>query len=80
MHIYIHEHQTELIPAGLDPADVADTVQEPSLPFASQTLADYVVGEGDDTAPRACDKDETSAGCIQYFDYKHPLRFWRAYK
>ena len=62
MRIYIHEHQTELIPAGLDPADVADTVQEPSLPFASQTLADYMAGEGDNTAPRARDQERDQCG------------------
>jgi hypothetical protein len=58
MRIYIHDHQTEFIPAGLDPADVADAVQEPSLPSASPALADYTAGEGDDTAHRAREQDQ----------------------
>ena len=58
MRIYIHEHQTEFIPAGLDPADVADVVQEPPLPSASPTLADYAAGEGDDAAHRAREQDQ----------------------
>ena len=57
MRIYIHEHQTEFIPAGLDPADVADTVQEPSLLSASPTLVDYTVGEGEEAAHQAREQE-----------------------
>jgi hypothetical protein len=57
MRIYIHEHQTEFIPTGLDPADVADAVQELSLPSASPTLADYVAGEGNDVAHQAREQE-----------------------
>ena len=32
MRLYIQEHQTEFIPAGLDPATVAVTVQSPGAP------------------------------------------------
>jgi hypothetical protein len=62
MRIYIHEHQTVFIPAGLDLADVANTVQEPSLPSASPTLADYTVGEGDDAVHRAHEKERDQRG------------------
>ncbi|KAF8267386.1 hypothetical protein EI94DRAFT_1730652 [Lactarius quietus] len=52
MRSYIHEHQTEFIPAGLDPAEVADAVQEPSSQSATQALAGGVAGEHDDAAHR----------------------------
>ncbi|KAH9058262.1 hypothetical protein EDB87DRAFT_933176 [Lactarius vividus] len=50
MRSYIQEHQTEFIPAGLDPAAVADAVKEPSSSPATQALAGGVAGEGDDKA------------------------------
>jgi hypothetical protein len=37
MRVYIQEHQTEFIPAGLDPATVAVVVQPPSAPMAPAT-------------------------------------------
>jgi len=58
MRIYIHEHQTEFIPAGLDPAEVAGVVQEPSLPSASPAPVDYAAGEVDDAAHRAREQDQ----------------------
>jgi hypothetical protein len=57
MCIYIHEHQTEFIPTGLDAADVANAVQELSLPSASPTLADYAAGEGNDAAHQAREQE-----------------------
>ncbi|KAI9444535.1 hypothetical protein H4582DRAFT_2052826 [Lactarius indigo] len=50
MRSYIQEHQTEFIPAGLDPAAVADAVKEPSPSPATQALTGGAVGEGDDKA------------------------------
>ncbi|KAH8987743.1 hypothetical protein EDB86DRAFT_2087704 [Lactarius hatsudake] len=48
MRGYIQEHQTEFIPAGLDPAAVADAVKEPSSSLETQTLVGGAAGEGDD--------------------------------
>ena len=65
MRSYIHEHQTEFIPAGLDPATVADVVQEPSLPSATQALAG---GEGDDEARRAREQEGDQRGLQWAYD------------
>ncbi|KAH9030289.1 hypothetical protein EDB84DRAFT_1588689 [Lactarius hengduanensis] len=48
MRRYIQEHQTEFIPAGLDPAAIAEAVKEPSSSLETQALAGGVAGEGDD--------------------------------
>jgi hypothetical protein len=37
MRAYIQEHQTEFIPAGLDPAAVAEAVQAPAVPVVVAT-------------------------------------------
>lgn len=50
MRSYIQEHQTEFIPAGLDPAAVADAVKDPSSSPEAQALAGGVAGESDDKA------------------------------
>ena len=65
MRSYIHEHQTEFIPAGLDPATVADVVQEPSLPSATQALAG---GEGDDEVRRAREQEGDQRGLQWAYD------------
>ncbi|KAH9041348.1 hypothetical protein EDB85DRAFT_1473515 [Lactarius pseudohatsudake] len=48
MRRYIQEHQTEFIPAGLDPAAIAEAVKEPSSSLETQALVGGVAGEGDD--------------------------------
>ena len=50
MRNYIQEHQSEFIPAGLDPAAVAVAVQEPSASPATTALAGGGAGEGDEGA------------------------------
>ena len=68
MRNYIHEHQTEFIPAGLDPAAVADAVQEPSEPVATPDGAGGAVGEGDDAAHRAREQERDQRGLQWAYD------------
>jgi hypothetical protein len=68
MRSYIHEHQTEFIPAGLDPAAVADAVQEPSSPSATQALLGGVGGEFDDAAHRAREQERDQRGLQWAYD------------
>ena len=66
MRSYIHEHQTEFIPAGLDPAAVADAVQEPSSPSRTQAL--LAGGEGDEDVHRAREQERDQRGLQWAYD------------
>lgn len=68
MRSYIHEHQTEFIPAGLDPAAVADAVQEPSSPVVTPVRVGGVAGEGDDAAHRAREQERDQRGLQWAYD------------
>jgi hypothetical protein len=69
MRSYIHEHQTEFIPAGVDPAAVADAVQqEPSSPSVTQALSGGVGGEFDDAAHRAREQEGDQRGLQWAYD------------
>lgn len=68
MRSYIQEHQTEFIPAGLDPATVADAVQEPSSPSATQALVGGAGGECDDAAHRAREQERDQRGLQWAYD------------
>ncbi|KAI9438443.1 hypothetical protein BJY52DRAFT_548926 [Lactarius psammicola] len=68
MRSYIHEHQTEFIPAGLDPAAVADVVQEPSASSATQAMAGGAVGEGDEMAHKARERKQDQRGLQWAYD------------
>ena len=58
MRTYIKEHQSEFIPAGLDPASVAVAVQEPSSSQTTTADAGGAAGEGDDAAAPKQDRDQ----------------------
>ena len=68
MRSYIQEHQTEFIPAGLDPDAVAVAVQEPSASPAMPAMAGGAAGEGDEAAHKAREHKQDQRGLQWAYD------------
>jgi len=70
MRNYIHERQSECIPAGLDPAAVAEAVQEPSSLPAATAMVGGLAGEGGDDmmTPKTREPDRDRRGLQWAYD------------
>jgi hypothetical protein len=67
MRIYIQEHQTEFIPAGLDPDAVAVAVQGPSVPTTA-TTASRAGPQSDEAARKEREQERNQRGLQWAYD------------
>jgi hypothetical protein len=67
MRIYIQEHQTEFIPAGLDPAAVAVAVQGPSVP-TTPTMPSHAAPQSEEAARKEREQERNQRGLQWAYD------------